>query len=251
MSGEAQSRTEITVPAPQQALAEAVAKTGKPIVVLLKNGRGLALAGAVVDAPALLVTWFLGSETGHAIADVLFGKVAPSGRLPISFPYETGQQPFYYAHKSTGRPSPAGSPQPYKARYQTTPNEARFAFGHGLTYGRIEYAAPQSGNGSLAWNGTLELSAVVRNIGKRAADEVVQLYIHDRVASVTRPVRQLVGFRKVRLAPGAQQRVRFAIARADLEFIGRDLRRTVEPGVFDFWIAPSSVSGTPGQFSLL
>jgi beta-glucosidase len=201
--------------------------------------------------PGRRYRYVLGSETGHAIADVLFGKVAPSGRLPISFPYESGQQPFYYAHKSTGRPSPAGPAQPYKARYQTVPNEARFPFGHGLTYSRIEYAAPQAGDGQLGWNGTLELSAVVRNVGKRSADEVVQLYIHDRAASITRPVRQLIGFRKVRLQPGAQQRVQFAITRADLQFIGRELVPTVEPGIFDFWIAPSSASGTPGQFTLL
>ncbi len=251
MSGEAQSRTAITVPAAQQALAEALAKTGKPLVVLLKNGRALALTGAVIEAPALLVTWFLGSETGNAIADVLFGKIAPSARLPVSFPFESGQEPFYYAHKSTGRPNPPGVLIEYKAHYQTAPNDARFAFGHGLTYGRIEYAAPDAGNGRLPWSGLIELSAEVINTGVRGAAEVVQLYVHDRVASVTRPVRQLVGFQKIDLAPGQSKRVRFTVSRAELEFIGQNLKKTVEPGVFDFWIAPSSASGIPAQFTLL
>ncbi|MET0922925.1 MAG: glycoside hydrolase family 3 N-terminal domain-containing protein, partial [Xanthobacteraceae bacterium] len=141
MSGEAQSRTEVVVPAPQQALAEAVAATGKPIVVLLKNGRALALEGAVAKAPAILVTWFLGSETGPAIADVLFGDYSPAGRLPVSFPREVGQHPYYYSHKRTGRPNPPGARQDYKAQYRTIPNSAAYPFGHGLVYGRVEYSA--------------------------------------------------------------------------------------------------------------
>lgn len=251
MSGEAQSRTSITLPPAQQALAEAVAATGKPIVVLLKNGRALALEGAVLAAPAILVTWFLGSETGNALADLLFGRTSPSARLPISFPRESGQEPFYYAHKSTGRPNPPGPPQPYKTHYQTAGNEARFAFGHGLTYGRFDYAGLTDGGGRLPWDGRLEVGATITNSGAREADEVVQLYIHDRAASVTQPVRRLIGFHHVRLAPGRTGRARFVIARADLEFTGLDMRPTVEPGIFDFWIAPSSVDGLAGRFELL
>ena len=251
MSGEAQSRTAITLPAPQQALAQAVAATGKPIVVLLKNGRALALEGAVLGARAILVTWFLGSETGHALADLLFGRESPSGRLPISFPIESGQEPFYYSHKSTGRPSPPGPPQPYKARYQTTDNAARFAFGHGLTYGRIDYAGLRDGGGRLAWEGALEVGATIINTGARAADEVVQLYVRDRAASITQPVRRLIGVRRVHLAPGGSVAVRFTIRRADLLFIGTELRPTVEAGTFSFWIAPSSVTGLEGRFELM
>ncbi len=250
MSGEAQSRTEIVVPAPQQALAEAVAKTGKPIVVVLKNGRGLALEGAVKDAPAILVTWFLGSESGNGIADVLFGAYSPSGRLPVSFPHESGQSPYYYDHKSTGRPAP-NLTEPYRARYRTTTNTALYPFGHGLTYGVIEYRGlelPQS----MSWDGTLTVSATVANTGKRAAEEVVQLYIRDRVGSVTRPVRELKAFRKIALAPGASEKVTFTLRRADLEFIGLELKPTVEPGTFDLWIAPSAqADGVHGTFDLV
>ncbi|WP_288936371.1 glycoside hydrolase family 3 N-terminal domain-containing protein [uncultured Sphingomonas sp.] len=251
MSGEAQSRTSITVPAPQMALAEAVAKTGKPIVVLLKNGRGLALEGAVKDAPAILVTWFLGSETGHAIADVLFGKVGPSGRLPLSFPHESGQEPYYYAHKATGRPAPDGPREPYKAQWRTAPNAALYPFGHGLTYGKVSYDAA-SVPATLPWDGRIEVAATVTNTGTRACEELVQLYIRDRVASITRPVREMKAFRKVALAPGKSERVIFTLTRQQLEFLGKDLQPTVEPGTFDVWIAPSAQApGAHGTFDLL
>ena len=144
MSGEAQSRTEIVVPAPQQASPKPLPQSGKPMVVVLKHGRALALEGAVANAPAILATWFLGTETGNAIADVLFGAYSPSGRLPASFPWKSGQEPYYYAHKPTGRPNPPGELQPYKAHFRGIPNSARYPFGHGLTYGKIEYAASRS-----------------------------------------------------------------------------------------------------------
>ncbi len=251
MSGEAQSRTSVTIPAPQQALAEAVAATGKPLVVLLKNGRGLALEGAVLAAPAILVTWFLGSQTGHAIADILFGAFSPSARLPVSFPRESGQEPFYYAHKATGRPNPPGPPQPFKAHYRTADNSARFAFGHGLTYGRIGYSELSAGNGRLASTGGLEVSAVVTNSGTQAAEEVVQLYIHQLAASVTRPVRQLIGFQRIALAPGASAKVSFTIKRSDLQFIGVDGHPATESGRVNFWIGESSVARLAGSFDLL
>lgn len=252
MSGEAQARTEIVVPAAQRALAEAVAATGKPIVVLLKNGRALALDGAVLAAPAILVTWFLGSEGGPAIADILFGRFAPSGRLPVSFPRATGQAPYYYAHKATGRPNPEGPLEPFKAHYRGIPNTALFAFGHGLTYGQIAYAGLEISNGgALAADGTLTVSATLSNTGKVAAEEVVQLYIHDVAASITRPVRQLKAYRRVSLAPGASQKVSFTLRRADLTFIGTAMKPTVEPGAFRVWIAPSAeAAGVEGRFTL-
>ncbi|GGB29603.1 beta-glucosidase [Sphingomonas metalli] len=252
MSGEAQSRTAITVPAPQMALAEAVAKTGKPVVVVLKNGRGLALEGAVKDAPAILVTWFLGSETGHAIADVLFGAYGPSGRLPLSFPHESGQEPYYYAHKATGRPQPAGERQPYKAQWRTAPNAALYPFGHGLTYGKVGYAGLAVSPAALPQGGRLTVSATVTNSGTRACEEVVQLYIRDRVATLTRPVRELKAFRKVALAPGASQTVSFTLTVDQLRYLGADLKPTVEPGTFDVWIAPSAqAEGVHTTFELL
>ncbi len=252
MSGEAQSRTDIGLPAPQQALVEAVAATGKPVVLILKNGRGMALTGAARDAQAILVTWFLGSEGGHAIADVLFGAAGPSGRLPVSFPQASGQEPYHYAHKPTGRPNPDGTPQPYKAHFRGLLNEALFPFGHGLTYGRIGYADLALSSPTLAWDGAIEASATIANTGARAAEEVVQLYVRDPVASVTRPVRELKAFRKVALAPGARETVRFRLTRADLLFIGRDLQPTVEPGRFELWIAPSAqAEGVSGSFELV
>ena len=252
MSGEAQSRPEIVVPAPQQALAEAIAAVGKPVVVVLKNGRALALQGAVANAPAILVTWFLGTESGNATADVLFGDYSPSGRLPSSFPRSPGQQPYYYAHKPTGRPNPSDDKlEPYKAHYRGIPNKALYPFGHGLTYGRIEYSGLQVAP-TLAWDGELTVTATITNRGTRAAEEVVQLYIHDRAASITRPVRELKAFRKIKLAPGASETVTFKLNRQLLLFYGRDDKPTVEPGAFDVWIAPSAeAEGVHGTFELV
>ncbi len=252
MSGEAQSRPEIVVPAPQQALAEAVAAVGKPVVIVLKNGRALALQGAVANAPAILVTWFLGTESGNATADVLFGDYSPSGRLPSSFPRSPGQQPYYYAHKPTGRPNPSDDKlEPYKAHYRGIPNKALYPFGHGLTYGRIEYSGLQVAP-TLTWDGELTVSATISNRGTRAAEEVVQLYTHDRAASITRPVRELKAFRKIKLAPGASETVTFKLNRALLLFYGRDDKPTVEPGTFDVWIAPSAeAEGVRGTFELV
>jgi beta-glucosidase len=251
MSGEAQSRTEIVVPPAQQQLAEAVAGLGKPTVIVLKHGRALALEGAVANAQAILATWFLGTETGNAIADVLFGAYSPSGRLPASFPRRSGQEPYYYAHKSTGRPNAVGELEPYKAHFRGVPNTALYAFGHGLTYGRMEYSGFAQNAPSLAANGTIEISATITNRGARAAEEVVQLYTHQRVASVTQPVRELKAFRKIAIAPGQSQVVRFTLHSADLSFYGRDARSRTEPGSFDVWIAPSAESdGVHGTFDL-
>lgn len=250
MSGEAQSRTEIVVPAAQQRLAEAVAETGKPIVVLLRNGRALALQGAVRDAQAILVTWFLGSETGHAVADVLFGDYNPSGHLPVSFPIESGQQPFFYNHKRTGRPFIEGERREFKARYREAPNAALYPFGHGLSYSAFKYGPVRLSAATLSWDGSIDVSAQITNVSERAGEEVVQLYIHDRVASLTRPVRELKGFRKLHLEAGASAEVSFTLTREDLQFVGPDLTWIAEPGAFDVWIAPSSAEGTPSTFVL-
>lgn len=252
MSAEAQSRTEIVVPKPQQDLAEAVAAVGKPVVVVLKNGRALALEGAVRNAPAILVTWFLGTETGHAIADVLFGAYSPSARLPASFPLANGQQPYYYAHKNTGRPNPPGKLESYKARFRGITNNALYPFGHGLTYGKIEYSDIRLSSATLPMGGEIRISARIINRGRRAAEEVVQLYVRDRVASVTRPVRELKAFRKTPLAPGQSEVVTFTLRPSDLQFIGRANRLIVEPGEFDVWIAPSAESdGVHSVFTLV
>lgn len=249
MSGEAQSRTQIVIPEPQQQLAEAVAKVGKPVVVVLRNGRALALEGAVRDAQAILVTWFLGAETGNAIADVLFGDFNPSGRLPVSFPQDSGQQPYFYGRRTTGRPQ-VDAKSAYKARYREVTNEALYAFGHGLTYSRFTYEPLKLSARTLAWDGTLTISTTITNSGAREAEEVAQLYIRDRAASMTRPIRELKGFRKIRLAPGASTEVQFTLTRQDLAFYNQQMQLVAEPGEFDVWIAPSATTGESGRFVL-
>ena len=252
MSGEAQSRVDVVVPPVQVALAQAVAATGKPVVVLLRTGRALALTEPVLGASAILVTWFLGSRDGPAIADVLFGRVGPSARLPVSFPYATGQEPYHYDHKSTGRPNPPGPLTEYKAHYREFPNQARFAFGHGLTSGTIDYAALDLGSARMSAARPLVARATIRNSGSRAAEEVVQLYVHDVTASITQPVRLLKAFQRVALAPGEAKQVSFTLRRADLLFVGQDLKPTVEPGRFRLWIAPSAqADGVSGEFVLV
>ena len=251
MSGEAQARTEIVVPPPQQALAEVVATAGKPVVVVLKHGRALALEGAVANAPAILATWFLGTETGNSIADVLFGAYGPSGRLPASFPLRSGQEPYYYAHKPTGRPNPPGPLEPYKTHFRGIPNAALYPFGHGLTYGKIEYGGLALSAPSFPISGEIRISATVANRGSRAAEEVVQLYVHHRTASITQPVRELKAFRKLALAPGQSETVSFTLRAADLAFYGPANRPEIQPGTFDVWIAPSAESdGVHGSFDL-
>lgn len=249
MSGEAQSRTVIEIPPVQQALAEAVAATGKPMIVLLRHGRALALNGAVANAQAVLATWFLGSETGNGIADVLFGKVDPAGKLPVSFPWESGQEPFFYNRKSTGRPSTPGATA-YRARYTTTDNSARFPFGHGLTYVDFRLSDLRLSDTAMRWDETIEVRARLTNHGTRRASEVVQLYIRDRVASRTRPIRELKGIRRVTLGAGESAFVRFSLSRSDLQFVGYRNQILAEPGLFDVWIGQSSVGGLQGQFTL-
>ena len=250
-SGEAQSRTQIVVPAAQQALAEAVSATGKPLVVLLRTGRALALTGAVREADAILVTWFLGSQTGHAIADILFGDYNPSGRLPVSFPVDPGQQPLYYNHTRTGRPYETGGPETFRTRWRESPHVALYPFGHGLGYARLRYGPPELSATRLAWDDSLTATATITNKGRRAGEEVVQLYIHDRVASRVRPVRELKGFRKIELAPGESRTVAFTLSRLDLAFRDADDQLSAEPGLFDLWIAPSCVAGDAATFELL
>ncbi|CAM3217800.1 glycoside hydrolase family 3 N-terminal domain-containing protein [Asticcacaulis taihuensis] len=250
MSGEAQSRVDISIPAPQLALAEAVAATGKPVVVLLKHGRALALTGAVKEAPAILATWFLGSEEGNAIADIVFGDYAPQGRLPVSFPQASGQEPFYYNHRITGRPQ-ISDDKNFKARYREVTNEALYPFGHGLSYSTVSYGTTAVNAPTLAMNGQIKVTAIISNTGSRKVHEVVQLYIHDKVASMTQPIRALKGFQHFDLEPGQNTTVEFTLTAADLAFVHPNLRASAEAGRFDVWIAPSSTGGTPASFDLI
>mmetsp|Transcript_63668 Transcript_63668/g.103136 ORF Transcript_63668/g.103136 Transcript_63668/m.103136 type:complete len:738 (-) Transcript_63668:95-2308(-) len=249
-SGESQSRAQIVVPAAQQALAEAVAATGTPVAVLLRTGRALALSGAVRCAEAILVTWFLGTQTGPAVADVVFGDYNPSGHLPVSFPADSGQQPLFYNRPRTGRPQGEG-PRTFKASYREVPDKALYPFGHGLSYTRFEYGAPMLSTTELGWDDSLTVTATVKNIGTCAGEEVVQLYVHDRVASRVRPVRELKGFRKIQLQPGESKEVAFTLSRKDFAFHGPDSKLRAEPGAFDVWVSPSSEAGELRRFTLL
>ncbi|RYG16056.1 MAG: beta-glucosidase, partial [Caulobacteraceae bacterium] len=246
---ESKSRVDIGIPAPQLALAEAIAATGKPVVVLLRNGRGMELADVVKGADAILVTWFLGSETGNAIADVVFGDHSPTGRLPVSFPFRSGQSPFYYAHKSTGRPSQP-TDREFTSKFREVPHAAAYPFGFGLTYAPVQYSAVTLSSDTIARDGEVVATVTLTNAGQREASEVVQLYIRDRVATITQPVRLLKDYRRVTVPAGGSIEVSMALKPADLEFMGRDLRMTLEPGLFDVWLAPDAQTGEPAQFTL-
>jgi len=249
-SGEAQSRVEITLPPAQQALAEAVAATGTPLVVVLRNGRALALQGAVRHAQAIAVSWYLGTQNGHALADLLFGDYNPSARLPVSFPHASGQQPYFYSHPRSGRPE-LPTMSEFKSRWREFPNTALYAFGHGIGYTRFEYEAPRLSSAQLDWDGELVIRTRIRNLGAVAGEEVVQLYVHDRVASRVRPVRELKAFRKVAVAAGEAVDVEFRLDRHQLAFTGVDGEYSAEPGLFDLWVCASSVSGEAVSFELL
>lgn len=248
-SGEAQSRTQIVVPPAHQALAEALAATGKPLVVLLRNGRALALHGAVRKAAAIVVTWYLGSQTGHGVADVLFGDYNPAGCLPVSFPQDSGQQPLFYNRSRTGRPE-LPHMREFKSRWREVTADALYPFGHGLSYTTFEYGPAQLSTTELGWDQTLTATTTVTNTGEVAGETVVQLYVHDRVASRVRPVRELKGFNKIALRPGESAQVSFQLDRSLLAFTGMDLVCRAEPGLFDVWITDSSANGTPVQFEL-
>lgn len=237
MSGEGNSRVAIVVPAAQQALAEAVAATGTPVVVLLRHGRALALEGAVRNARAILACWFLGEATGDAVADIVFGRAEPTGRLPVSFPLATGQQPWSYDHPPTGRPAPDTQPmQPGRAHWRDAPDRPLYGFGHGLSYTRFAFEDVRATVGA----GSVRVEVTVRNTGARAGTAVAQLYLHDRVASRTRPIRLLKGIRHVALAQGAVRRIAMDLPMSELALVAADGRWRVEAGSFDIVVAESS-----------
>ncbi|MFS0772223.1 glycoside hydrolase family 3 N-terminal domain-containing protein [Sphingomonas sp. 1P08PE] len=250
MSGEGNSRVAITVPPAQQALAEAVAATGTPVVVILRHGRALALEGAVGAAPALLATWFLGEQTGHAVADILFGRVEPTGRLPVSFPFATGQQPWSYDHRATGRPAPDADPlAPGRSHWRDAPDRALYPFGSGIGYTRFalsDLIVPAT----VAAGAAVPVTVTVRNVGARTGTAFVRLDLHDRVASRTRPVRQMKAFARVPLAPGRSSTVRLTIDHADLALVAADGRWRIEPGQFDVAVSAGDDAVLTGSFAV-
>jgi beta-glucosidase len=241
MSGEASSRTDIGIPKAQQDLLKALLQTGKPVVLLLFAGRPMTLTWEQENVPAILNLWFGGSETGLAAADVLFGDVNPSGKLPSTFPRHVGQIPIYYNHKNTGRPLPEGAWfQKFRSNYLDVPNDPLYPFGFGLSYTTFEYTAPLVSNASPKGLTKISVSTTVKNTGSMTGKEVVQLYLRDRVGSVTRPLKELKAFRKISLAPGEQQTISFEISTEDLKFYNNDLRYDWEPGTFDIMIGGNS-----------
>ncbi len=233
-SGEANDRADVSLPGVQAELVAAVAATGTPCVVVLLNGRPLALSDVEPHAAAILEAWLPGEEGGHAIADVLFGAVSPAGRLPVTLPRHSGQLPLYYNHK------PSGARSQFHGDYSDLSCSPLFPFGHGLGYTRFEYAELSVSDVRPAPDARIEIELVVRNVGDRAGDEVVQLYVNDRVASVTRPVKELKGFARISLEAGAAARVVFTLDLGQLAFYDRDMDFVVEPGEVEIMLGASS-----------
>jgi len=251
MSHESSSRTSLTLPASQQALLEALAATGKPLVVVLMNGRPLQLGWAREHADAVLETWFAGTEGGHAIAEVLLGAHNPSGKLPISFPRSVGQIPTYYNHPRLGRPYVEGRPGNYTSQYFEEPNGALYPFGYGLSYTEFELAKPQLSRHQLKRGQILEVSVTVKNTGARAGATVVQLYLQDLVGSSVRPIKELKRFEKLMLEPGESRVVRFELGEDDLKFPDARLDYVAEPGEFEVQLGLDSRSVQSARFELL
>ena len=233
-SGESIDRADLGLPGAQQALVEAVVAAGKPTVVVLANGRPYAIPWIAEHVPAVVEAWLSGEEGGNAIADVLFGDAAPGGRLPVSFPHTVGQVPVYYAHK------PSGGRTMWHGDYVEAPSKPLFPFGHGLSYTRFEYAGLSLSATEMAATGTLDIRCDVTNAGQRAGEEVVQLYVQDMAGSVTRPVKELRGFKRVALAPGETRRLTFQLDLSQLAFYDRQMRFVVEPGEFGVYVGSSS-----------
>lgn len=241
MSGEGASRANIVVPEPQQELLKALVATGKPVVLVLFTGRPLVLTWEDANVDAILNVWFAGSEAGDAIADVLTGKVNPSGKLPVSFPYHIGQIPVNYNQKNTGRPMPKGEPYiKYRSNYQDIPNTPLYPFGYGLSYTTFDYSPVTLSSPEMSADGQVTASVTVANTGKVAGKEAVQLYIHDVVSESTRPVMELKGFEKIALEPGESKTVNFAITPELLKYYNHDLDFVLEPGDFEIMAGPDS-----------
>jgi beta-glucosidase len=251
MSGECSSRSNISLPENQKELLEALLATGKPVVMVLFSGRPLTISWEKANVPAILNVWFGGTETGNAIADILLGKVNPSGKLSATFPQNVGQIPVYYNHKNTGRPLPDGkSFQKFLTGYLDVPNEPLFPFGYGLSYTTFDYKNLKLSDSSLTADGKLKVSVEVTNSGNYDGAEVVQLYLRDLVGSVTRPVKELKGFQKIFLKKGETRTVEFTLTEKDLRFYNSDLKFVSEPGDFKVFVGTNSANTLEAGFTL-
>lgn len=248
MSGEANNRTTLDLPGVQEQLALAVQKAGKPVAAVLFNGRPLSVNSLQEQVPSILEAWFPGVEAGHALADVVFGDYNPAGRLPITFPRNVGQVPIYYAHKNTGRPP--REEERYSSKYLDVSWKPLYAFGHGLSYTSFRYDGLRLSQKKIPANGTQQVEVTVTNTGDRAGDEVVQLYLRDDVASITRPVKQLRGFRRIHLLPGQSETLTFTLTANDFSFYGADMKQVVEPGSFTVFAGGNSVDNLEAKFEV-
>jgi beta-glucosidase len=249
MSGEATSRSNIDLPGQQQQLIDRIKATGKPFTVVLFNGRPLTLQNVAASSPAILEAWFPGVQAGNAVADVLFGKVNPGGKLPVSFPVNIGQVPIYYNHEPTGRPCDITSK--FNSRYRDlTTCDPLYSFGYGLSYTTFNISNLQLSSATMSPSGSVKATVTVTNTGTRAGDEVVQLYIHDPVASISQPVRRLQGFDRVTLAPNQTKTVSFTLDRNDVGFYNNSGKFVVEPGQIDVYVGDSSKATMTKSFTV-
>jgi beta-glucosidase len=248
MSGEADSRSMLGLPGNQLNLVKKIVKTGKPVVVVLMSGRPLTIPWLDKHVNSMLESWFLGTEAGHSIADVLFGDYNPSGKLTVTFPRNVGQIPLYYNHLNTARPKQPG--QKYTSRYIDVANTPLYPFGYGLSYTTFSYSNLQLSDSTIDWNDTLKISCKVTNTGDRTGTEIAQLYTQDVVASISPPVKVLNDFRRLTLKPGESATVTFKLNRHDLAFYGKKMNNRAEPGDFKVFVGGSSVSVKQARFTL-
>ena len=250
MSGEAKSRSNLSLPGVQEELIKAVVATGKPVVVLIAAGRPLVFNWTADHAQAIVYTWWLGTKGADAIADVLFGDYNPSGKLPMTFPRSVGQIPIYYNYYNTGRPAKNETDRNYVSAYIDEVNSPQYPFGFGLSYTNFQYSAIQLNKAGIKPGETLTATVTLTNNGNYDGEEVVQLYIRDMVGSVVRPVKELKGFQKVKLKKGESKQVRFSLTANDLRFYNDKLQYLYEPGAFTLYIGGSSADVQEAKFEL-
>lgn len=240
MSGEAKSKANIHMPGVQEDLIKAIQATGKPVVVLIMAGRPLIFNWTADHVPAIMNTWWLGSEAGNAMANVLYGDYNPAGKLPMTFPRDEGQIPLYYNYLSTGRPAKNDKDTRYRSAYLDMPNSPKFAFGYGLSYTTFDYTDLTLSKTQIKQDEKITVSFTLKNTGKYAGEEVVQLYLQDKFASVVRPVKELKDFQKVMLTAGERKTITFTIDKEKLSFYNQQLKWAAEAGDFKLMIGTAS-----------
>ncbi|CAM4175124.1 beta-glucosidase BglX [Gillisia hiemivivida] len=250
MSGEAASRTDISIPESQKKLIRELAASGKPVVLVLMSGRPLTIPEEMELPVSILQVWHPGVEAGNAVADVVFGDYNPSGKLTSTWPVNVGQIPIYYGMRTTGRPAASEKFEKFKSNYLDAPNAPLFPFGYGLSYTEFDYSNVKVSDATLSENGSITISATVTNSGDYNGEEVVQLYLHDKVRSITPPMKELKGFKKIFLEKGASQTVTFEITTEDLKFYNNEEEFIFEPGEFEFFVGGSSDNKFIGSFTV-